>query len=107
MIYHLTSPAEWQAAQAAGHYQAPSLATEGFIHCSGAHQVARTANLYFQGQGELVLLHIQEDALTAQLKYELAGDQWFPHLYGLLNLAAVVRAESLVPGVGGQYAFHA
>jgi uncharacterized protein (DUF952 family) len=105
MIYHLTFAADWHAAQAAGQYTAPSLATEGFIHCSGPHQVARTANLYFQGQGELLLLHIDEARLNAPLKFEPAGDQFFPHLYGPLNLAAVVRAEPLPPNAGGQYHF--
>ena len=34
IIYHLTGRDAWAAAQAAGEYEAPSLADEGFIHCS-------------------------------------------------------------------------
>jgi uncharacterized protein (DUF952 family) len=37
-IYHITSKEAWQNAQAAGYYSHPSLETEGFIHCSEAHQ---------------------------------------------------------------------
>jgi uncharacterized protein (DUF952 family) len=36
MIYHITTNAEWQNAQTKGEYTAPSLQTEGFIHCSTA-----------------------------------------------------------------------
>jgi len=107
MIYHLTLPSEWQAAQAAGQYTAPSLATEGFIHCSTAEQVARTANLYFQGQGELRLLHIREADLAVDLKFEPASGQLFPHLFGPLNLAAVARAQPLFPDGDGHYHFGA
>jgi uncharacterized protein (DUF952 family) len=39
MIYHITSKQEWVSAQEQGEYTAPSLQTEGFIHCSTAAQV--------------------------------------------------------------------
>ncbi|RYY09702.1 MAG: DUF952 domain-containing protein, partial [Chitinophagaceae bacterium] len=39
MIYHVTSAAQWAAAVEQGFYEAPSLATEGFIHSSTIDQV--------------------------------------------------------------------
>ena len=47
-IFHITTRPAWDAAQAAGAYEAPSLASEGFIHMSAAHQVAKTANRRFR-----------------------------------------------------------
>jgi uncharacterized protein (DUF952 family) len=95
-IYHITTRDAWQMAQGIGRYEAPSLATEGFIHCSYAHQVPETAVLYYQGQTGLLLLEIQPGCLSAPLKHEPSRQgQHFPHLYGALNLDAVVRTLSI------------
>jgi len=46
---------------------------------------------------DLVLLHVDEEQLTSPLVYEqLPGmPEVFPHVYGPINLAAVVRTEQL------------
>jgi uncharacterized protein (DUF952 family) len=95
-IYHITTAIAWQTAQVQGAYTAPSLSTEGFIHCSYAHQVPETAALYFQEQSGLVLLAIDPARLAAPLKLEPSrkGDI-FPHLYGPLNLDAVLQCSPL------------
>ncbi|MEO1289199.1 MAG: DUF952 domain-containing protein [Chloroflexota bacterium] len=101
MIYHLTSPIEWQMAQQAGHYSAPSLDSEGFIHCSSKEQVVTVANTFYSHTAELVLLCIEEDKLDAVLKWEApahpdgtpvdeSDTQPFPHVYGIINLESVV-----------------
>ncbi len=97
MIYHVTTAAEWQQAQAQGFYEAPSLATEGFIHLSTAAQVAGVLERYYAGQTGLLLLHVEETKLTAPLKYELAPsvNEAFPHVFGPLNLEAVVEAKPI------------
>lgn len=99
MIYHITTRQSWEAAQHCGAYRAASLETEGFIHCSFGRQVAHTARRYFAGQVGLVLLHIDETCLEAELRVEAgAGTQdLFPHLYGPLNLDAVVKVKELDP----------
>ena len=60
MILHITSSVEWEKAVALGEYIAPSLGTEGFIHCSTPAQTADTANLFFRGHGGLVLLCVDD-----------------------------------------------
>ncbi|MCU0491673.1 MAG: DUF952 domain-containing protein [Chloroflexaceae bacterium] len=98
MIIHITSRAAWQQAQTEGSYRADSLTSEGFIHCSTPQQVVRVANTIYRGQPGLVLLCIDPARLTALLRYEppvqtddpLAAEL-FPHLYGPLNLDAVVQ----------------
>lgn len=108
-IYHITTRAAWQAAQAHGQYIAPSLATEGFIHFSRANQVTGVANAFYAGQNGLVLLEVDVARLSADLRWEPPAhpggvapqvqphaDDLFPHLYGPLNLDAV-RAVRLYP----------
>ena len=53
--------------------------------------------LYKQNQTNLLLLHIDETKLTAPLKYELAPsvNEDFPHIFGRLNLDAVIKVENL------------
>jgi uncharacterized protein (DUF952 family) len=95
-FYHITTNGAWGAAQRSGFYVHPSLSTEGFIHFSFRDQVAETKNLHFKNQLDLVLLEIDPDHLTADLKVELSRNgERFPHLYGPLNLDAVVRVTSL------------
>jgi uncharacterized protein (DUF952 family) len=97
MIYHVTEKESWALAQANGAFTAPSLFTEGFIHTSQQQQVAGVLQRYYQGKTDLLLLHIDETKLTAELKYELAPsiNENFPHVYGSINLDAVVKIEEI------------
>jgi uncharacterized protein (DUF952 family) len=101
-IYHLVTPAAW--GQAGDEYQADSLEGEGFIHCSFADQVARSANRFYAGAPELLLLHIDRGRLARPLRTEAAGTgELFPHVYGPINREAVVAVESLKRGPDGQW----
>jgi uncharacterized protein (DUF952 family) len=97
MIYHVVTEANWQKALQQGFYEAESLAKEGFIHTSKAEQVAGVLERYYKEQSNLLLLHIDETKLTAPLKYEPAPsvNEEFPHIFGHLNLDAVVKVENL------------
>ncbi|NTV63395.1 MAG: DUF952 domain-containing protein, partial [Oscillochloris sp.] len=89
----------------AGAYAADSLTSEGFIHCSTREQVLATAARFFAGRRDLLLLAIDPARLSAELRYE-EGDLGvrFPHLYGPLELGAVIAAHPFAPGPDG--AFH-
>jgi uncharacterized protein (DUF952 family) len=97
MIYHVTTRAAWQQALQQGFYEAPSLLDEGFIHLSTETQVPGVLNRYYKDQVNLLLLHIDEHKLLAALKYELAPsvNELFPHVYGRINLDAVVKTDSI------------
>jgi uncharacterized protein (DUF952 family) len=97
LIYHVTTIKEWEEAQKQGSYSAVSLATEGFIHCSQEHQVHGVIERYFKGKHDLVKLVIDTDQLKPELKYELAPsvNEEFPHVFGRINLDAVVKVEQL------------
>lgn len=112
IIYHITTWDDWQSAQAEGEYRAGSLATQGFIHFSMRDQVCRVADAVYRGQAGLCLLCVDEARLSAPLKYEPPDTtvpaehrdmELFPHLYGALNLSAVVAVVALPPGADGAF----
>lgn len=97
MIYHITTPEEIDNAALTGSYSAPSLITEGFIHTCEKQQIQGVTDRYYSGRKGLFLLHIDENRLTAPLKYELAPsvNEMFPHIFGTINKEAVVEVEEL------------
>lgn len=97
MIYHVLHKYDWQKALEQGAYEAASLATEGFIHASKAHQVAGVLDRYFKGRDNLVLLHVDEHKLTSPFTYEFSPsvNEEFPHIFGPMNLDAVLKVEEL------------
>jgi uncharacterized protein (DUF952 family) len=102
VIFHIAERDTWNLAKVHGAYAPASLATEGFIHCSTREQVEETANLFYRGRTDLVLLRIDESRLDAPFKFEMAADlarrpgaARFPHVYGALNLSAVIDARDL------------
>ena len=103
MIFHITTHDTWQQALKAGVYQADSLETEGFIHCSTVGQVIATANRFYHGRPDLLLLVIDPEKLEAELLYEEPGE-FFPHLYGSLNLDAVTKTTDFPPNPDGSFA---
>ena len=94
-IFHITTREQWNHARLAGSYQADSLITEGFIHCSTAAQLKETAHRHFAGEAGLVVLEIDPARLTWELRWEESAGGEFPHLYGPLDLEAVISVQTL------------
>jgi uncharacterized protein (DUF952 family) len=110
MIAHIVKRRDWELAVGTGTYAPDSLRVEGFIHCSTLAQVVDTADRFYRGQDDLVVLCIEESRLNAELKYEAPTIQHgesagtlFPHLYGELNVDAVVRVVALPCQVDGSF----
>lgn len=112
MILHITSRAEWADAQVRGEYLAPSLQSEGFIHCSTERQVLHVAAAFYRGRTDLVLLVIDESRLTPELKWEppagppapgISEADLFPHVFGPVNLAAVSAVIDFPPNPDGTF----
>ncbi len=76
----------------------------GFIHCSFADQVRRTADLFYRGRSDVVLLVIDPARLDAEVRVENldGGEGLFPHLYGPLPIDAVVRVDPVAAGEDGE-----
>jgi uncharacterized protein (DUF952 family) len=110
VVVHIVRRSEWVEAIERGIYAPVSLRAEGFIHCSTVAQVVDTANRFYRGQGGLVVLCIEESRLNAELRYEapsgahgeVAGEL-FPHLYGELNVEAVMRVVELPCEADGSF----
>ena len=92
IIYHVTTAADWKAAQQKGFYEHPSLVAEGFIHCSQDHQVAGVLERYFAGQTDLIKLVIDTDKLSSKFVFDWSPStaDTFPHVYGTINTDAVI-----------------
>ena len=105
IIYHLTNKKDWQTAQPLGEYEAPSLAEEGFIHCSkDLPQLLRVAARLYQGRTDLQVLDLDLEKLDSPVKYELSrSGEVYPHIYGKLNFSAVLRVRDLGVDSRGQH----
>jgi uncharacterized protein (DUF952 family) len=105
-ILHTTSRTAWTSAQEKGEYTADSLAGEGFIHCSKVNQILRVANSFYAGQQGLVLLVIDPMRLTSRMRWDPGADlatELFPHIYGPINLEAVMQVLDFQPGPDGKF----
>jgi uncharacterized protein (DUF952 family) len=89
----------------AGEYRGDTLATEGFIHCSTAEQVVRTANTLFRGNKGLIVLRIDSARVSCRIIYEDTSGtgEAFPHIYGPLNVTAVEGVQGLCIGADGLF----
>ncbi len=116
IILHIIPREQWANLQGQSEYEGDTLKSEGFIHFSTPKQVVMVANARFKGHTGLQLLVVDPAKLRAELKYEppyetnpdgaiaaQARDQLFPHLFGPLNLDAVVRAVDFEPGEDGYF----
>jgi uncharacterized protein (DUF952 family) len=101
MLFHLVPATDWQTALATGALVPTSLASEGFVHLSTEPQWPRTAARFFRGRRDLVLLVIDPARLAAEVRFESADGELFPHLYGALPASAVVDVLPLVPDADG------
>lgn len=104
-IYHIAASADWEAARARGRYEVESLQSEGFIHASARERVLWVADRFYRGRADLVLLRIDEDRVTSEVRHDLTPDGVFPHIYGPLNLDAVVDVQPFRPQADGTFSF--
>jgi len=104
LIYHIAIAADWEQARRDGQYtmstRGRTLAEEGFIHAATAAQVARVADAFYRDAPDLVLLVIETERVGPELRYERVPGQAdpYPHIYGPLNLGAVVETRPFTPG---------
>lgn len=99
IIYHFTTLQQWELAQDIGFYEPEGFAEEGFIHCATEAQTEGVLQRYFAQHQNLVKLVIDTHRLTQKLQYdksETVGEE-FPHIYGQLNIEAVVQVVFLDP----------
>ena len=101
-LFHLALRSDWEAAKEIGEYRVSTrgrtLAEEGYLHASYAHQWQGVRDAYYADVTEpLVLLEVDPALLDVPVVEELplGGDEAFPHVYGPLPVAAVVAVREL------------
>ncbi len=107
LIYKICPRALWREAEEADVFRgAPVDLADGYIHFSTPAQAVETAAKHFAGQGDLLLVAVDERRLGEALLYEPSrGGQLFPHLYGPLPLEAVAWVRPLPLGADGAHHF--
>lgn len=102
-IYLLSSEAEYQAAQASGVLSRDSLQSEGFIHASPKSQLNRVANKFYKKTQKPLLLTVDKSKVQPDIQWEPAKGGLYPHIYGLLNIDAVIKAKSIELNASGEF----
>lgn len=99
-LYHLALASDWdpEADEYRGSTLGRTLDEEGFVHCSTAGQVQPTADRFYTGRRDVVLLTLDPARIGAPIRVESG----FPHVYGPLPTAAVVRAAPVPLGPDGR-----
>ena len=102
--FHLVPAAAWAAGDPSRPYTAPSLETEGFIHCTdGEAAIIATANRHYRDDPRPFLV------LTIDL--DSAGSPWriedpagiYPHVFGPIDRAAILDRRSLEREPDGRF----
>ena len=95
MIFHVAERSDWEK-RSGGFYHPAGFLEEGFIHLCTPEQLVGVVGRFYLDRDDLVLLTINPEKLKNKLVYEDLyghGDE-FPHLYGKLNVDAVVEARA-------------
>jgi uncharacterized protein (DUF952 family) len=102
--YHLTTAAWWSAADPAGPLTAPSLAEEGFIHCTtGAAEMVATANRHYRDDPRpFVVLTLDLDRISSPVRTEDSRGI-YPHVFGPIDRAAIVAVRPMPRASDGTF----
>ena len=104
--FHLCPSDTWaSAASAEDHpYEAASLATEGFIHCTdGVDALGATFDRYYAADPRsFVALTIDLDAVGVPWRYDVP-DSPYPHIYGAIPHTAIVAVQAVERTAAGGF----
>ena len=102
--FHMVPLEVWAATDPNAPYEASSLATEGFVHCTdGEAELLATANRHYANDHRAFL------ALTVDL--DATGSPWriedsagvYPHIYGPIERSAILRRVPLLRDAEGEF----
>lgn len=95
-IYHIVTPEIWEKFKDENEYEAASLQTEGFIHCSFAEQLDAVLNRYYKDAEKVLILELETDKLSSKLINEPStNNEIYPHIYGKINKDAIIKIEKV------------
>lgn len=102
--FHLVDRTAWEAADPAAALTAPSLETEGFIHCTdGADAMVATATRHYTDvPGDFVVLTVDLDDCGSPWRIDDPGKP-YPHIYGPIDRAAILEVASITRDPDGRF----
>jgi uncharacterized protein (DUF952 family) len=102
--FHLTPKDWWDAADPDAPLGAPSLPSEGFIHCtSGAAEMVATANRHYAADPRaFVVLTVDLDRISSPWRVEDPG-RIYPHIFGPIDRASIVAAVDAPRDAAGTF----
>lgn len=102
--FHLVPAETWTSRDPEAAYAAPSLAREGFIHCTdGPAAMVATANRHYSGDPRAFLvLTVDLDATGSPWHYDDAA-LLYPHVYGPIAPAAVLGVVPIPRAADGTF----
>lgn len=105
MIYIVITNEDYKKIEHLKEYSPASLQSEGFIHCSLIHQTEFVGNRFYKDATDVQILSLDENKIISKVVYEdlsNLGDN-FPHIYGPLNMDAVVAVTPYSKNKNGLY----
>jgi len=110
LIYHMALASRWHSWPQNTPYLPEAYADDGFVHCTaGDELMIKVANSFYRSvPGNFLALVVDTGRLTSRLEWEAPapGDQLapsFPHIYGPINLDAIVDVKTMVRDAKGTF----
>ena len=102
-LFHIVEKPAWRDAVAQGVYAPPSLAAEGFVHCSYLEQVEPVANALYRDAANLLVVELDPGALDAPVVVEdsYGSGSAYPHVYGPIPVWAQIGEHALMRDADG------
>lgn len=102
--YHLTPEEVWRRQQDADTYVSEAFDQDGFIHATnGLQPLLQVANMFYRADHRTYLaLLVDVPCIQAEVRYDDA-EQLYPHIYGPLNVDAVVGELGVVRSTDGTF----
>lgn len=107
-LFHIIASAEWAAAETVGQLVPGSLAREGFVHFSYAHQVAAVANRLYRDVLDPIVVEFDPSRIASPVVVEdsYGTGEAFPHIYLAIPVAAALDTYPLSRDDKGNYEFN-
>ena len=105
ILFHITDQFQWDKWQSEIFYLPAAFFSDGFIHCSTVEQVLAVAKKYYTDSPRLLLLKIDEERVSANIKFENleGGEEKFPHIYGHLEKQAILGVATFCKDAEGNF----
>ncbi len=104
-ILHCMKKSTWESVKDKEYYGSAYIKAVGFLHCSSIEYMWRVAPMYEGVKDELVLLCIATSMVEPTIQWERgeSNDRQYPHIYGELNLSAVVDVYPFLRDERGKF----